>query len=172
MRPEAELLHLADPDISARAAWRLFATVRAELAACLPAEVAIEHVGATSVPGCLGKGDLDIAVRVPLGRFGACRSALGRRYADNPGSVRTPAFAAFCDEAADPPLGIQLVAVGSDLDAFVRFRDRLRAEPDLVERYNALKRAHAGRCMSAYRAAKADFIDTVLAEPSGGRPPG
>ncbi|GJD80074.1 GrpB family protein [Methylobacterium gregans] len=162
---EPEILRLADPALAARAAWRLFACVRAELGACLPAEAAIEHVGATAEPGCLGKGDLDIAVQVPSDLFAACRAILAQRYADNPGSVRTADFAAFCDAAAEPPLGIQLVAIGSEFDLFVRFRDRLRAEPDLVERYNALKRAHAGRSMAAYRAAKADFIVAVLSHP-------
>lgn len=170
MRAEPEILRLSDPAVSAAAARRLFAQVRAELAAALPQEAEIEHVGATAVAGCLGKGDLDVAVRVPGGRFAACRTVLGRRYADNAGSVRTPDFAAFCDETAEPPLGIQLVALGSELDVFVRFRDRLRAEPGLVGRYNALKRAHAGRSMSAYRAAKGDFIATVLAGPPGAGP--
>lgn len=170
MAAEPAILRLADPDASARAASRLFARVQAELGACLPAEAAIEHVGATAVPGCLGKGDLDIAVRVSADRFAACRAVLGRRYADNPGSVRTAAFAAFGDEDTDPPLGIQLVAAGSELDVFVRFRDRLRADPRLVEGYNALKRAHAGRPMATYRAAKDAFIGAVLADPAGRGP--
>ncbi|AWN38105.1 GrpB family protein [Methylobacterium radiodurans] len=167
MGAEPEILRLAEPELSARAARIQFARVRAELRARLPAEAEIEHVGATAVPGCLGKGDLDIAVRVPSGCFAVCLAQLGQRYAGNPGSVRTTDFAAFIDEAADPPLGIQLVVLGSVLDVFVRFRHRLHAEPGLVVRYNALKRAHAGRCMAAYRAAKSDFIAAVLGHPPG-----
>lgn len=170
MEREPEILRLADPGAASAAAWRLFASVRADLAAWLPAEAAIEHVGATAVPGCLGKGDLDIAVRVPPESFAACRAVLGRRYADNPGSVRTADFAAFQDEATEPPLGIQLVAVGSEFDVFVRFRDRLRAEPALAGRYNALKQAHAGRPVAAYRAAKDAFIAAALADPAEGEP--
>lgn len=170
MKSEPEILRLADPGPASAAAWRLFASVQAELAACLPAEATIEHVGATAVPGCLGKGDLDIAVRVPPDRFAACRAVLGRRYPDNPGSVRTADFAAFQDEATEPPLGIQLVALGSELDVFVRFRDRLRTDRALAGHYNALKQAHAGRPMAAYRAAKDAFIAAALAAPAEARP--
>lgn len=163
------ILRLApDPADAAARAEAAFLRLRTELAAVLPPAVLIEHVGATAVPSCLTKGDLDVAVRASLADFDACLAQLGARFAVNEGSVRTEAFAAFADDAADPPLGIQLCVVGSELDLFVRFRDRLSASPDLVGRYNALKAAHVGRAMDDYRTAKAAFIHAVLSGNSPG----
>jgi uncharacterized protein len=39
-------------------------------------EAEIEHIGATSVPGALTKGDVDLLVSVPAERFGAAVAAL------------------------------------------------------------------------------------------------
>ena len=59
---------------------------------------------------------------------------------------------------------MQLVVRGTPLDVFVRFRDRLRADPGLVAQHNAIKLRHNGRGMDTYRAAKSAFIETVLAQ--------
>ena len=158
-----EVLTLVDdPRAAAADASRLFLAVRDQLESVLPPGAMIEHVGATAVPGCETKGDLDIAIRVPADDFAACRALLSERYADNPGSIRTSSFAAFVDEAARPPLGIQLVVVGSEFDVFSAFRDRLVADPALVLRYNALKRSYQGRSADDYRRAKGEFMDAVL----------
>lgn len=160
---EGRILKL-DQDIegSSRRACALFERIREELSGRLPPGVLIEHVGATAVPGCLTKGDLDIAVRMDGDLLDSCTAALGARFDANPGSVRTPAFAAFVDGSTDPPVGVQLVVIGSDLDVFTRFRDALRADPALVARYNELKCAWDGCDMEGYRSAKARFINEVL----------
>ncbi len=161
-------LRLASPASAAEAAERMFRSLRPRLAAVLPSEAVIEHVGATAVSGCLTKGDLDISVQVGPQAFAAADLALSGLFERNAGSVRTDSFSAFkCDDVR-PPVGIQLVVRGAPLDVFVRFRDCLRADPALIERYNALKRSHEGADMSAYRAAKAAFIAAVLGPPGQG----
>ncbi|MGE0482163.1 MAG: GrpB family protein [Phycisphaerae bacterium] len=155
-------VRLADLDGARRVAECAFAALHAELSILLP-HADIQHVGSTSVPGALTKGDLDIAVRVSAGRFERGEAVLARRFARNEGNERTTEFASFKDDDADPPLGVQLVVAGSEADTFVRFRDALRADAALVAEYNALKQSFEGRAMDAYRVAKWAFIDRVLA---------
>ena len=153
---------VADTARAHAAARRLFDVVRRELAAVLRAGAEVSHVGATAVPGCLTKGDLDIVVRVPPPAFSRAESALAARFACNGGSVRRADFAAFEDATRQPHLGIQLVAIGSALDGFLRFVAVLRRSPLLVREYNALKRRHDSGDMARYRAAKAAFVERAL----------
>lgn len=159
-----ERLRLADVNDARRAAERAFVVLRAELAALLPG-ADIQHVGSTSIPGALTKGDLDIAVHVAADRLDDADAVLAARFSRNEGNEHTREFASFKDDAADPPLGVQLVVAGSGADTFVRFRDVLRADAALVAAYNALKQSFQGRAMDAYRIAKWAFIDHVLALP-------
>ena len=149
---------------AAEMASGLFMVLHDRLGAVLPHDAEIEHVGATAVPGCLTKGDLDVVVRVTPDAFAAAERTLSHLFERDLGSDRTDSFAAFKDDEAQPPLGVQLVVRGTPLDVFVRFRDRLRADPGLVAQYNAIKLRHNGRGMDTYRAAKSAFIETVLAQ--------
>ena len=56
-------------------ARHLFEEVRSRLAAALPEAARIHHIGATAVPGCLTKGDLDIVVRVEGRDFAKAEAA-------------------------------------------------------------------------------------------------
>ncbi|AVT76943.1 hypothetical protein RPPS3_28800 [Rhodopseudomonas palustris] len=172
--PLPDRFHIAaDPEYARAAAERLFAAVQQQLVAVLPKTCELLHIGATSVPGCLTKGDLDIVVRVERKDFQATEAALAARYARNSGSVRTNEFAAFEDDASTPHLGIQLTVKGGAFDVFHRFADALRADPALVRRYNELKLAYDGQPMDRYRGAKDAFVTDALrggsAEPGGER---
>jgi GrpB-like predicted nucleotidyltransferase (UPF0157 family) len=160
----------ADPDTARASAARLFESVRARIRPLLPRDAEIRHIGATAIPGCLTKGDLDIVVRVAKRDFAAAEAALACHFARNAGSGRTDDFAAFAVAASTPHLGIQLTARGGALDGFHVFADALRADPDLVRRYNDLKRAHHGAPMDVYRAAKDAFIAQVLDAKAGEAP--
>jgi GrpB-like predicted nucleotidyltransferase (UPF0157 family) len=151
-----------DPAAAAVHAEILFESIRSTLRPLLPLDASIEHIGATAIPGCETKGDLDLVIRVSAGSFSLCRSVLSERYAANTGSVRTEAFAAFEDSTAPMPLGIQLVVVGSEFDGFLGFRDRLKADASLVQQYNVLKRAFHSKAHEQYRAAKAAFIESTM----------
>lgn len=122
----------------------------------------VEHVGSTAVPGSLTKGDLDLCVLVPPAEFAAADARLAGRYARNLGSIHTAEFAAFTADGGTVDVGIQLVAAGSEWDTFVRWRDRLRADPELRLAYDELKRRFHGEPMNAYRAAKSAFIHQAL----------
>ncbi|MCJ2087847.1 GrpB family protein [Methylobacterium sp. E-005] len=156
----------ADCDAARAAAERLFQTVTDQLHPQLPMSAEIRHVGATAIPGCLTKGDLDMVVRVARADFAAADERLARLFARNVGSIRTDAFSAFADASRTPHLGVQLTVKGGTLDVFHHFADALRSDPALVERYNALKRAHQDWPMALYRPAKDAFIAGVLRERS------
>lgn len=158
----------ADIDLVRRRADAAFAELVPELRAMLPASAAIHHVGATSVPGCLTKDDLDVNVRLPAADFDAAEHALAARFGRNIGTIRTADFASFKDDARDPPLGIQLTAFGSDYDFFLDFQSALAADAKVVAAYNALKRRHDGGDMDAYRAEKSRFIRERIAWRGGG----
>ena len=126
----------------------------------------LQHVGSTAVPGSLTKGDLDIQVRVRAEDFAAAERALGSTYGRNTGSSHLPGvFAAFERAGGPVSVGVQLTTIGSELDVFWRFREVLLARPDLRLTYDALKRAHEGGAMDAYRAAKSALFDRLLTEP-------
>ena len=140
-----------------------FALREAQLTHWLPfAE--IEHIGSTAVPGALTKGDLDVLVRVENGEFRVAEEALAGLFVRNDGTPRTETFASFKDEAANPPLGIQLVVRGSEWDLFSRFRDALNRDSRLVAEYNQLKERFQNASMDEYRSGKEQFIERVLAD--------
>ena len=153
---------LVDADRARQEAQRLFRAVSKSLAQLLPPTADVRHIGATAVPGCLTKGDLDIVVRVPVDQFSDADAVLASRFARNKGSVRSETFAAFEDASSQPHLGIQLVAINGPFDFFHLFVEALQQSPRLVEEYNALKRRHDGADMALYRAAKDAFVEAVL----------
>ena len=152
-----------DPAVASAAAHELFERTATTLRLLLPASADIRHIGSTSIPGCLTKGDLDVVVRVLAADFPAADAALATRYPRNTGSSRTDAFSAFEDPESSPHLGIQLAAIDGPYDDFHRFADVLRRDAALVARYNALKIKFDGRPMAEYRTAKDAFIAEVLA---------
>lgn len=152
----------ASCDSAREAAEALFAVVAAELNSVLPASAEVLHVGATSVRGCLTKGDLDIVVRVDRVDFATSDVLLAERFSRNEGSIRTDEFAAFEDPGRSPSLGVQLTVKGGALDDFHRFAEELRRAPLLVRRYNDLKLRFSGKPMAEYRAAKDAFIADIL----------
>jgi GrpB-like predicted nucleotidyltransferase (UPF0157 family) len=156
-------LSLADSSELFEAANAFADAVVARLKSLLGEDVEIRHIGATAVPGCLTKGDVDIVVRADTANFAGTRERLDAHYEKNLGSPRDESFASYTDGTQRFPLGIQLVLRGSKHDNFHQFTERLRQSGKLLAAYNALKRDYAGADMETYRAAKAEFIARALA---------
>jgi GrpB-like predicted nucleotidyltransferase (UPF0157 family) len=154
-----------DPALERRAANELFERTAAILRGLLPASADIRHIGTTAVPGCLTKGDLDIVVRVEAVDFSVAEAAIATLLARNTGSTHSDTFSAFEDRGTTPPLGVQLVVAGVSDDCFHTFAEALRRDPDLLVRYNSLKRQYDGPPMDLYRAAKDAFIARALSSP-------
>jgi len=163
MSDEAAVLRLAaEPDLARALAERCFTRWMAEHASHLPVEAEVRHRGATAVPGCLTKGDLDIVVRVPADRFDAAQHYLDATHQPNLKSVRREDFAAYSAPISDIDTGVQLVIANTRLDVFERFYQVLLTQPERLADYNALKRRHEGGSMADYRIAKSAFIQSVL----------
>jgi len=153
-----ELVHFSSDPTAFERANRLYDAVASELNNHVPwAE--IQHVGGTAVPGSLTKGDLDVVVRVEAARFIEADAILAKQYERNLESEGTDSFSAFLDPDSVPPLGVQLVVVGSESDTFHDWVSRLRDDEALRREYDDLKRRFEGKPMADYREAKSAFIE-------------
>jgi GrpB-like predicted nucleotidyltransferase (UPF0157 family) len=139
------------------------ARIRAGLArAGLAARViAIEHYGSTAVPGLGAKPIIDLEIGVgditDGLAFMAPMATLGYAYMSDHGIPDHHVFV-----LGDPQTHLAHVLIHG-CDQWRRtlwFRDRLRAEPDLRARYEALKRRLCATAPSraAYTAGKTEFV--------------
>jgi GrpB-like predicted nucleotidyltransferase (UPF0157 family) len=151
-------LHEPDPGLLAGERDRVMALIRARLPG-----VDVHEIGSTCVPGVIGKGDIDLLVRVPMHRFAATRDALDALFRRNEMQHSDAMFQGYV-VPAPIDVAVQLTVEGGPYDNFDRFLEALRASPDRIRAYNALKRQWAGRDMEGYRRAKASFIEATLAE--------
>lgn len=128
----------------------------------------VEHVGSTAVPGCAGKGIVDLLLMYPPGRLAAARGALDglgfqRQRGTDPFPKERPLrVGSIQHDEATFRLHVHVVA-DNDPEAAeqLRFRDRLRADPALMEAYVARKRAvlaASARNNIAYNRGKEQFI--------------
>jgi GrpB-like predicted nucleotidyltransferase (UPF0157 family) len=135
-------------------------------------DLAVEHVGSTAVPHCDGKGTLDLLVMYAPGgleRAKAVLAELGFQKQtgrdpfpeDRPMRVGSLAF-----EGGRFPIHAHVIARDSDeASELIRFRDRMRSDPDLRAAYVARKREiiHAGVADSLeYSIIKGAFVRNVL----------
>ena len=124
----------------------------------------VHHIGSTTLPTALTKGDLDLLVRVrSRDDFVKARTILRRHFRRNKPSTSNAYFTSFLlgrHEGFD--VGMQLTVKGSKTDTFLRFNRLLRDDPRLISEYNRVKRAWSGGRQPAYRRAKAEFIGKVL----------
>ncbi len=119
----------------------------ADAIAALDDALRVEHVGSTAVPGCAGKGYIDLLVTYPAGRLEDAKralSALGfqRQTSRDPFPEERPMRVGSVEHAGRRyPVHAHVVAA-SDPEAaeMLWFRDRLRADAALVRAYVAEKR--------------------------------
>lgn len=149
-----------------RVAERIICVLQNEL----PGVVA-EHIGSTSIPGCDGKGVVDLMVVVPNGmmnlicasvdRLGFQRQSGGIIHSDE-----RPMREGGVEYAGDFfRLHIHLVPERtSQVDELRRFRELLRANPELVNQYVAFKRELCASLPDrvTYTRSKSLFIRSIL----------
>lgn len=145
--------------------------IAALVAAHLP-HIAAEHVGSTSVPGCAGKGIVDLMIPVGGGELDAMKGLLDRlgfqrqTNRDPFPEDRPMRVGAVVHEGETFLLHVHVISATSPEVAEMRlFRDRLRADPELVAAYVARKRQIiAGGVTDSleYCYAKGEFVQGVL----------
>jgi GrpB-like predicted nucleotidyltransferase (UPF0157 family) len=132
----------------------------------------VEHVGSTSVPGCGGKGIIDLAVLYPDGLLPHARVVLDemgfqKQGGPEPFPEERP-MRVGCVEHASRQFRIHahVIALNSlEHEELVWFRETLRVDPALRERYEQQKRAilESGILDSVeYCKAKGVFVADVL----------
>jgi GrpB-like predicted nucleotidyltransferase (UPF0157 family) len=152
-------------------AGEVAATVAALLRSRLP-ELQVEHVGSTAIPGCAGKGIIDLMAVYPDGMLVQARDAVdalgfqpqtfGEPFPeDRPMRVGTMRL-----HGRRYRIHVHVIAASSDeVDALRTFRDRLRRNTGLVRAYVARKRHLIARGVTGspeYARAKEGFISSVL----------
>jgi GrpB-like predicted nucleotidyltransferase (UPF0157 family) len=141
-------------------AWpERFEAERARIAAALgPAALRIEHIGSTAVPGLAAKPIVDVLVEV------ASLDGLDLSPAGYVLRVREDGHLMFRTPSLDVHVHVW-PSSHPDITAQLAFRDRLRASPEDVAAYEALKRELAGRDwpdINYYADAKGDLIRQIL----------
>ncbi len=129
----------------------------------------MEHVGSTSVPGLDAKPIIDVAIGVPEALIPEAVQRLASAGFEYRGDQREEGGHVLveCQGEADLRIAhLHVVPTGSrQWKDYLRFRNRLRADPGLREQYAALKRELAAAHPEdrvAYTAAKTQFVNGCL----------
>ena len=122
-------------------------------------DVEVRHRDGASITGVLTTGDVDVHVRATASAFAHAREALLALYEPMYVDAWTEESAFFADPASQPLVEVALTVVGTldDLHHGAAW-DQIAADGQLRQRYNALKREHAGRPLGDYQAAKRAFF--------------
>jgi GrpB-like predicted nucleotidyltransferase (UPF0157 family) len=141
------------------------------LQAALPG-IEIEHVGSTAVPGCDGKGILDLMLVIPVGRLSdVCAILDGLGFQPQSGGKRHPDSRPMREGSVTFDglvfrLHVHLIPESSaEVERLRTFRDRLAASPELVALYVEQKRRLIDAQVSdraTYTQGKVAFIRSVL----------
>ena len=142
---------------------RVFNWLENAVSTVLP-DASIEHIGSSAVPGSLTKGDVDIMVLVDETDFSAAKHALDEAFGYNPEIPPEADFVSYSGEYQGTDFGIQLVCGNDDKFGFIRWREALKADSELLEQYNQAKVSRAHCSMDEYREAKSGLILRYLEE--------
>jgi GrpB-like predicted nucleotidyltransferase (UPF0157 family) len=158
MNEGASQLKFLMSDVFANDAAQAFAEHERRIRERLP-DAEIRHTGGTSLPGVLTTGDVDLQVRVEPSSFEKARDVLGDLYEPHHPEIWHTEGAFFTAPASAPKVEVALTAIGGldDLHHGDAWR-RIAADPDLIRRYNAMKRVHEGGAVDDYNAAKRAFF--------------
>jgi GrpB-like predicted nucleotidyltransferase (UPF0157 family) len=128
---------------AAEVAQQVAASIRSHLPG-----ITVEHIGSTAVPGCAGKGIVDLMLLYPDGQLAAARGildALGfqRQTGRDPFPEDRPMRrGSVVYDGTTFLLHVHVIAASSpEAEELRRFRDQLRADSDLVASYVATKKA-------------------------------
>ncbi len=154
----------------------LFADAKAELERALPSGFVqrVNHIGSTAVPGLSAKPIIDIQVEVSslacvVTEVVPIMERLGHEFIWRPSiGEKTPFYAWFIKR---DPIGkrirhVHMVESDAATIDRIRFRDILRGSPEILSRYEALKKELADRYphdRAGYTQGKTEFIAGILA---------
>jgi GrpB-like predicted nucleotidyltransferase (UPF0157 family) len=144
-------------------AGAVVADVESSLRQLLP-DCQIEHVGATSMPDGVTKGDVDLSVRVSADLFDEAVDLLRGRFDIAQPDNWTATYASFSDQSLALPVGLQVSVIGSSDDFLVPLRDLMRSDAELRHQYDRVKRDAASLGPDGYWAAKNAFLEPIVSQ--------
>lgn len=175
--PVDDRVIVAPPD----PAWAQRYLIEAQLLRAVLSDLdpGVEHIGSTAVPGLAAKPVIDLLIGVPdLARFSPCAHRLGAYgYEYVPDQERSVPDRRFFKRVVAGVRTHHLHVVqrdGSLWQRYLGFRNALRSDAALAQRYAQLKLTLAERHADdreAYTAGKTGFVEGVLAAHCDGRTP-
>ncbi len=135
-------------------------------------EATVEHVGSTAVPGCDGKGTVDLMMPVPAGQMEPAKELLARlgfqpQMGPDPFPEDRPMrTGSWSHDGETFLLHVHLIPADSpEVEGMCFFRACLRADPELVRAYVARKREIISDGVTdpaEYCRVKGEFLKAVL----------
>jgi GrpB-like predicted nucleotidyltransferase (UPF0157 family) len=143
-------------------------------------ELSVEHVGSTAVPGCEGKGIIDLMAVYPDGMLEEARAAVDalgfqpQTFGEPFPEERPMRVGTMRLNGRSYRIHVHVISASSqEVDALRTFRDRLRHNGTLMRAYVARKRHLIARGVTGspeYARAKTGFICSVLEGRKPARP--
>lgn len=118
----------------------------------------VQHVGSSSVPGAIGKLDLDFQIRVDEKKFEKTINILTSQFQEKQKLLWREGFAIFKTKKNNIPIDLVVTTKDSIYDDCYKVRDELRSNKNLLEEYNKLKMKYQGKLYSEYSKAKRKFL--------------
>ncbi len=155
MNPD-DIVHFLPAEELFEKAAVVFVAQKRELENVLP-PVDIQQVGSSSVPGLIGKFDVDIQIRTTKEQFKDVVAMMQKKYVPKHPEIWDDGFATFCNNKKYL-IDFMVTVVGSKYDDFYKVRDALIANKQLMREFNELKRQYEGKTYGEYKKAKVAFL--------------
>ncbi|KQQ76627.1 GrpB family protein [Acinetobacter sp. Leaf130] len=153
-----------EPEQYQKKCAQLFNSYQKDISTLLPF-VRIEHIGSSSIPNAISKGDLDIYIEVKPEQFEVAIEGLKTlNFIEKQNTLRTHELC-MLESLNNDDVAFQIVATGSKFTFFLTFRNKLTTSPALVDEYNQLKLQCSHLDHDQYRTIKSDFITRILKHP-------
>lgn len=134
----------------------LFFRYKREIQQLLP-DAIIDHIGASSIPKAVSKGDLDIFVGVEANELElAVQILMTLGFQEKVDTLRTSELC-MLESTANEDVACQVVSNRSAFECFLVFRDTLRANSSLIQEYNELKMSCKGLASGRISSKKIGF---------------
>ena len=118
----------------------------------------VEHVGSSSVPGAVGKLDIDFQIRVNENDFDIAIDILKSLADPKNKHLWNKELAMFETKKNDIKVDIMITIIESIYDDYYKVRDALSSNKELLNEYNNLKTKFQGKPYGEYRKAKGEFF--------------
>ncbi len=154
---DTELVHFFSSEEIFGKARTIFNEKKDQLITLLPI-VDIQHVGSCSVPGAVGKFDIDIQIRVEREQFRTVVEIMKLHYIPKHVELLWNNNLAVFKSKEGVQIDYLVTVKGAREDDYYRVRDYLVSHPEKLKEYNQLKLQYEGKPYAEYRKAKSEFL--------------